>query len=450
MLLNIKTKYGISSRTYNFACPESRSYVIDEVNHYEYMFEGYASDIWNIILTTKDYEKVYQYALQKQLTNELSEFLSELKTADLITFEGEELSTDLNKQLSTSFSDNWEDEDKFEEEQYKWLIKNNFLQNFSLQLSYKCNLSCRHCFNDKTQNDKELTLEQAKNIIDEAYNLGIAAIGVTGGECTYHKNFLEIARYIRDKHISLRFLTNGQLLYDDNFFDEVVSLYPNIIKISLYSMNPEIHDNLTQCKGSHKKTIHVIKKLREKNIPVNISFLAMTENAQEYKKIIQFGDLIGVGVSVSSHFINNPQNNNSSLELKTQDLLKLYRNKDFPHSPINSGYSDIERKQEICHAGYRTLAVAPNLDITPCNDFHYVLGNLNKTSLSYIWTKIIPEFREKFIWKNIEECLNYDYCKYCHYCPTPGFLEKGKLTKSRTCCNNAIAYNETLKERIKV
>lgn len=437
MLLKIKP--NISTRTYFFESDKSRSYITDEEGRYEYMLEKEASDMWYVIFTLQNYEKVFEYAVEKGLDNELQDFLYELEASDLIIFDGVKRKEEKKHIISQEIL---ADKDEFEEEQYKWLIKNNLLQNLSLQLSYKCNLNCIHCFNDKNYNEFELSTEKTKEIIDEAYNLGISAVGITGGECTFNKNFLDIARYVREKKLSLRMLTNGQLLYDNDFFEEVISLYPNMIKISLYSMKPEIHDKMTLVKGSCEKTVYVIKKLREKNMPVTISYLETTENRNEFHDVIRFGDEIGAGVSVSSHFINNPDNNNSTLELSDKELLELYLNDKYPHSPINSHPIAQERNTPICHAGYRSIAVAPNLDVTPCNDFNYILANLKDTSLKEVWNNIIPKFRESFTWGNLKECLKYDYCKYCSYCPTPGYLETGKITESKPCCRNAEAFHK--------
>ena len=97
---------------------------------------------------------------------------------------------------------------------------------------------------------------------------------MSGGECTLNKDFLKIAKYIKSKFIGVEILSNLQLLYDDNgLFNEIVNLYPQTIYTSLYSMNPNIHDNITGIKGSQFKTISVLKRLREKNINVWINYV---------------------------------------------------------------------------------------------------------------------------------------------------------------------------------
>ncbi len=291
--------------------------------------------------------------------------------------------------------------------------------------------------------------KSAKNIIDQAYDIGVCTIGITGGECTCNKDFLNIAKYIRQKHISLIFLTNGLNLYDDeNMFDTILSLYPQEIKISLYSMNPEIHDSMTAVKGSFHKTSTIIKKLREKNIPVTISSLQLKQNLGNYKDIIKFGDDIGAKVVISSFFVANPDNNNADLRVSGQELENVYLDKDSPESIYKNRVLSNSKKDNrtVCRAGEIVLSVSPMLNVTPCNDFDYTLGNLKQDTLYDIWNKIVPEFREKFIRKNLVDCYKYDYCKYCSYCPMRAFYENGFLRKSDICCEHAKAYYNALKK----
>ncbi len=125
----------------------------------------------------------------------------------------------------------------------KLFWENDIIASLKLELNYKCNLNCKHCYNPKDMDEYSINYEQAKKIIDDAYSSNIYSISLTGGECTINKDFLKIAKYVREKNMPLYILTNAQKLYDDDdLFKEIISIYPNNIQISLYSMNPEIHD----------------------------------------------------------------------------------------------------------------------------------------------------------------------------------------------------------------
>ena len=446
MQKKIQIKNNISFRSYNFEEKNSRSYIIDEKLRYYYLLEGSPSDIWNIIVQSQDYDTVYEYAKRQKVENEINEFLKELKDLNLITIQNSEaLNITRNETKKDIISADFDrmKQTEFEDEMSNWLFKNNFLQGLVLQLGYNCNLKCNHCFNDKKHNNYELNFELAKKAIDQAYEIGIIKVGLTGGECTINKDFLKIIRYIREKHLSFGINTNGVRLYEDeNLFEEFISLNPYELKISLYSMNPDIHDSMTGIKGSHEKTIGAIKKLRENNITATINTLLVKQNWQGYKDIIQFSKEMGCRINMSAHFISNPENKNAILRLSPKELESLYSNKDFPRSVYTQeeeGTKKEEDNRAVCLASQVVLSVSPMYNVTPCNDFDYVLGNLHKDNLTYIWNNVVPEFRKKFLNKNLE-CRNNNYCKYCTYCPGSVMRENGFLKKSKIACENAQAY----------
>lgn len=457
----IKINSFISSQVYNFEEENSKSYIIDEKNRSDIMLDGVSSDIWQIILKTQDYSSVVDYAKKLGVEEQVDDFLNELVESNVIEIQSvglkDSLSSPHSCENSTSIETisevgqtnsrtcgGFEDEDEYTEERTKWLYENNFLQYLALQLNYKCNLACKHCFNDKEHNDIELSFEQVKDIVDQAYDLGITTVGITGGECTTNRDFLKIIRYIREKRLSLIFLSNGQKLYDDKeLFESVVSLYPHRVKLSLYSMDEKIHDAITGVKGSCKKTIEVIKRLRERNILVTINFLQLDTNYGSYDDVVAFGTSIGARTDVAVHFINNPKNKNGHLRVQGEKLIKLYMDKNFPHSVHNLKLQGFKKdNRTVCRASEIVLSVSPFMQVTPCNDFDYSLGDLRKESLKDIWNISVPKFRQQFLRKNMVECGNNEYCSYCSYCPMRAYYENGFMKKSNCGCEHAVAFLE--------
>lgn len=442
---------NVSSRTFFFGKSISRSYILDEENHFKFLLKGVSSDLWNVILTTQNYEKLKEYAQKRGAISELDEFLYELQLSNLIKL------IDFPKkekvQEGTAEEPKFIDNFGFESQKIAWLQKRGFLHGLTLQLTYNCNLACSHCFNDKSFMHQQISFEDAKRIIDEAYELGIIEVGLTGGECTINRDFLRIAQYIREKRLSLFVLTNGLALYDNNeLFEDFVNLYPSDVKFSLYSMNAELHDKMTGVKGSHNKTFSIIKKLKERNIKTGINYLMTKDNKDSMRDILNFGKENGIPVSVTTLFIQNPDNNNMNCRLSIDELEELCLDKTFPLSVHRHSKTDrppgLRRRNEVvCSAAKSYLAIDSNLDVLPCTDFKFSLGNLKTQTLKDVWTKSVPEFRKEFLKTNLDpECGTHDYCENCLYCPLQASIENGFMKKSTTSCENAIAYTRALKK----
>ena len=313
-----------------------------------------------------------------------------------------------------------------------------FLFGLHLNLNYSCNQNCIHCCNPKDMNSYSINFEQAKKIIDEASDLGVFDVTLTGGECTINNDFIKIAKYITEKKLRLSVLTNAQKLYDDeNLFNDLINLYPSFIQITLFSMNSLIHDKITGVKGSQYKTVEVIKKLRACKITTQVGCPVLDCNFNEYKKVKEFADSIGAMFFADVRFINNKNNNNFNTRLKGKKLINYY----LETIDINNLRKEFCNKGRFtCSGGIDRLSIAPNLDIQPCNYFNYPLGNFNTTTLKEVKEKIVPEFQKKLTCKNLKDCFKHDYCKFCIYCPIYTCYDKGFLKKSPSLCEDAKAY----------
>ncbi len=434
----------VVSKAYNDVTGISYSFICDMRYKIHYILKGAISSLWEKILLTSSYDEVFSYAIMLNLENELNKLLSELKEKQII-FISKNFEFLGYKYLLKFVNEKNEEAFIASYTGFSKIIKNNNLLNsVMLSLGYKCNLHCKHCFNPKDKNNEELSFENAKKFIDEAYDLGITNVTITGGECTYNRNFLNIARYIRSKHLFLSFFTNAQMLADDYYFDEIMSLYPYQLRISLYSMNPKVHDNITNLEGSHKKTLKVIKKLKERDINTVINCPIITINKNDYLEVDNFAKSIGATSLYSPYFINNPNNNNSYLKLSEEELEKFY----FDEIKNNRTTREIfiRNNKCLCDERMNYLCLSANSDYSLCNDFNYPIGNINTTPLKVVWEKIIPKLYKKLTRKNLKDCFKEDYCKFCMYCPKMAMFDSEFMKKSYSLCEHAKAYSNAMKK----
>ncbi len=413
------------------------SFIDDVKNGDCYVLKGKTANLWYNVFNLQDYDKINAYAIENNIEKELHQFLYELKQKNIIQI-NKKFPKSKKKYLVYVINKKSENFKYFSYRRSQLAVYNGFLNTIYLELNYKCNLMCKHCCNPKDKNEYKITYKNAKEIIDEAVQLGVSAVCITGGECTINKDFLKIAKYVRRKYLELYILTNGQILYDNKYlFNEVVNLYPSSVKVSLYSMNANIHDNITGVKGSHKKAISVIKKLQEKGVTAEIGCPILSVNSQEYEKVAEFAKSIEADYFIDNKFLNNPKNNNKKYACSQKITDEFYKNnfvydKERSKSPKNN--------ELVCAAGTSRLSITPELDITPCIYFNYILGNYKSVTLKEVKENIIPDFKKIFIKENLNECFNHEYCKYCTLCPTYASLNRGFMKRDKTLCMDAKGY----------
>ena len=280
----LKLKPYICTRSYKLVNSNFISYIENAITSDNYVLSGEISVLWQFIVDNPNYSDVFDYAEEHNLQNILNDFLSELKDNNIIDTD---ITLPKPKSNYLKFKVNRKTKafNTFLQVKKNIFTYHNFLEDVTLNLNYTCNLNCRHCCNFKDIHE-QMNYEDAKRIVDEAYELGAYSITLTGGECTLNKDLIKIAKYIREKHLALKFLTNEQVFADnDNMFNELVSLYPIEVQVSLYSINPEIHDTITTVKGSHQKLIKFINKLAKTKTQTIITCVQTSYNPQSYMEV---------------------------------------------------------------------------------------------------------------------------------------------------------------------
>jgi MoaA/NifB/PqqE/SkfB family radical SAM enzyme len=85
-----------------------------------------------------------------------------------------------------------------------------------IDLTYRCNNNCRHCWLWLPENDKviekELSFVEIRGLVDEARELGCQRWLISGGEPMLRPDFPEIFDYLTKKAISYTLNTNGTLI----------------------------------------------------------------------------------------------------------------------------------------------------------------------------------------------------------------------------------------------
>lgn len=135
-----------------------------------------------------------------------------------------------------------------------------------LKVGSSCNNKCVHCCAANDTRDKNLSLSKIKNRINEFIDLHKSIdLTLTGGEISMRRDFIEIMRYIehhkklgniREIHLQ----TNGRKLSDADKLESTIGVVDYYL-IALHGPNSEIHDKITDVKGSFDETTSAFKQL---------------------------------------------------------------------------------------------------------------------------------------------------------------------------------------------
>ncbi len=300
------------------------------------------------------------------------------------------------------------------------------LASLHIEITSKCNEKCIHCYIPEDKKKTIMEPEMFYKILNQSREMNLLHITISGGEPLSHKCFVEFLRKCNDFNFSVNVLSNLTLL-NHEIIDEMKKNPLLSVQTSIYSMDAQIHDAITQKEGSLEKTKAAVLELIENNIPVQISCPIIKQNMNCYEDVINWGKSLNINV-VSDYFLIGAYDGttyNLDCRMSIEDVYKILNN-EARRDPHYLETMEIEYEQKkklteddfICNVCNSSLCIAENGDVYPCAGWRgNVIDNIKNTSLSVIWnnSKKIKDLRN-LRRKDFPQCLSCtdkDFCTMC-------------------------------------
>ena len=342
---------------------------------------------------------------------------------------------------------------------HQFCNENTILDALCLELTYRCNEHCIHCYveNENYDATSELTLTEYKHLIDEAHLAGCFRLLLTGGEVCIRKDWLTIAEYAISKGMLVDIYTNGLALTENDFI-KLCTLNINSISFSLYGGDAITHDKITGIKGSFDKTLQSLMMCKCAGFDTFIKSVAMKQNIHSIESLYQLGKRLQIPVKTSliiaakNAFDTASQYRINDIELY-QKLIAMddYYNNNKIISDTTDCFITKALDTPTCSCGKNSLAIDPFGNIYPCNAYKEKLGNIKTDSLLNIWehSKKLKEIRNIRFRDVSNKCLSCPDIMYCPICIGFAQLEKNKPSFCEDVCLVARAkHNNARKEEL--
>lgn len=314
------------------------------------------------------------------------------------------------------------------------VMKNFVLFYGVFELTYRCNLHCRHCYVVRDIED-ELTTEEVKSALDQLAEVGCLYLTFTGGEPLVREDFFELATYARRRGFEVSLLTNVTLvtpevahrLYDLAIVD---------VDVSLYGAEPRTHDWVTQVPGSFERTQAAIEYLVQEGISVQVKVPIMKVNVDQIGRIRDLVQEMGAEF-ICDPFLT-PRNDRSpeplQFRLSDEELYSVLGYYMPPGSLDPEGGWDL-----ICTAGRISGSISPRGDVYPCVALPLRAGNIREKPLAEIWRSSPLLLRLRSIRReDLRECHRCPLIPFCSRCMGLAYLEEGDfLAPAREACRVA-------------
>jgi radical SAM protein with 4Fe4S-binding SPASM domain len=268
-----------------------------------------------------------------------------------------------------------------------------------LDLLYQCDLDCVHCYlDDKAR--RILPTDFWRDVLDQAAELGVFSVLMSGGEIFLRKDLLALIAHARARGLFVHLKSHGGLI-DADVAAELARLGVSTVSLSYYANDAAVHDTITRRPGSHAKTRAALEHLARAGLITVAAIPVIAQNRHLWRETVAEVEALGAyaglnGVMMAAHSgdpfprdLNIDVEALAELEGFTSSRIVRLAESGAPALDADAAGGDAEwDSQKNCGAGHSMLYVSPEGDVTPCVSWPMPMANLARGDrLRDIWER---------------------------------------------------------------
>jgi len=330
----------------------------------------------------------------------------------------------------------------FSYEEIKRARAENKMLVVSIETSNICNLRCVYCYTDASKKlPNELKIEEYKNILDQAVDLGAKEVAIAGaGEPLLDPLFFKILSLIEERGLYLILYTNATLI------DKSIAkrLYDSSLTVvaTLNSINPAIQNRL--CGGipwAYKRMMEGIYNLMNagfnKTNPTRLAIdsFVVKESIDEAPAIFRFARENNIFPYICRVFLLG-RAKDKDLDVSNEQFKNLtYKLLEIDETEY--GYTWEPKPPFVasqCQLVYINMVVGIQGDVRPCYSVFINAGNVRDQSLVKIWNSdFLKDVRN--MEKNLKgKCATCTLKGKCYGCRCRTFAITGDVFAADPAC----------------
>jgi len=323
-------------------------------------------------------------------------------------------------------------------------VKRHLPWSVHVDLTYRCNERCIHCYLDH-EDHGEMNTAEIKDVLEQLAQSGALFLAFSGGEIFLRNDLFELIEFARSLHFDISLKTNA-LLIDAERARKLRALSVRRIQISIYSAEPAVHDAITKVRGSLERTLTAIRFLQAEGLQVKIACPLMKQNLMAYRNVQALAAELGVPYVLDMTITPKMDGDMSLLQLRNpaQDLLPILQDPTLnppsssqdgaqeaqltTGSATSSGIESQAYEDIPCSAGHNSCYISPYGEVFPCVQMPVATGNLRQQRFDEIWFKSPEMERVRAVRESqLPVCSKCSIRQYCERCPGLAQMEGGDL-----------------------
>jgi radical SAM protein with 4Fe4S-binding SPASM domain len=319
-----------------------------------------------------------------------------------------------------------------------------------LDLTYRCNERCVHCYLDHDDHG-EMSTAEILRVLDEVAQAGTFFLTLSGGEIFMRRDLFEIIAHARKRMFAVKLKSNAVMVTRAKAA-RLARLGVAEVQVSVYSHRAEAHDAITKLPGSLKRTLEGVKRLREQGIKVTFANVLMKGNEDDYREVRSLARELGAGFTIDPMI--TPMMDGSrdvlALNIDASELAAVYRDESLTREAPAAVHEDDAKDMLPCSAGHTLAYISPYGEVFPCVQFPYSCGNVRQQRFIDIW-KDSPQLADvrSVRLADVQGCSTCVHGGSCSRCPGLAYVEGNLRGPSTQDCERSYAVTGVASENLK-
>ncbi len=312
-----------------------------------------------------------------------------------------------------------------------------------LALTYRCNVNCGHCYNQRRESG-ELSTSEWQEAMRRLWRAGVPHVAFTGGEPTLRNDLADLVEFAENLGMVTGLLSNGVLLADAARTESLRAAGLDYVQVTVESADAGIHDGMVGA-SAHSATVAGIRNVLSRGIHLLTNTTITHRNRDGIERLPPFLKELGVSSMAVNSIIKAGRSRHgddgfaeeeltpliTGLARQAADLgLKFTWYTPTRYCRMNPVELDLGPKQ--CTAGKYNLAIEPDGTVIPCQSFYRPLGHILTDSWDALYRGDFLEGLRRRDWKP-------EMCGDCPWLPLCGGGCPLQVTADSYCCPDLLS-----------
>lgn len=269
------------------------------------------------------------------------------------------------------------------------------------ELTHVCPLACPYCSNpmELTKRSNELDTDTWARVFNEAADLGILQLHLSGGEPASRRDLVELAAAARKAGLYTNLITSGVGLTEAKL-TALDAAGLDHVQLSVQGITAALADRIGGYKGGFERKMHVAERIAEIGFPLTLNAVMHRHNLDDLPATIALAQRLGARrIEVACvQFHGWAEANRGQLQPTTDQVHAAKATVEAERERLKGSlvidfvapdwFSDFPK---ACMGGWGStgLNITPAGDVLPCHAAETIpsltFANVTQSSLSEIW-----------------------------------------------------------------